>query len=146
MVPGERGGAGRRREAAQRLLRLRVSQQVEERDDDPAHLRGRDGDDRRRGRKQGRAGDGAQRGDVVVELQQQRVEAAGEAGGADAVRGQLVARGRQREEGIRRGLRGRERDGAAVPGHRAGARAAGVLCSESDAFSPCPVAEARGIL
>ena len=72
MVPGERGGAGRRREAAQRLLRLRVSQQVEERDDDPAHLRGRDGDDRHRGRKQGRAGDGAQRGDVVVELQQQR--------------------------------------------------------------------------
>ena len=82
MVPGERGGAGRRREAAQRLLRLRVSQQVEERDDDPAHLRGRDGDDRRRGRKQGRAGDGAQRGDVVVEQQQrgrQRRDDAGEA-------------------------------------------------------------------
>ena len=38
---------------------------------------------RRRGRGRGLAGDEAQRGDVVVELQQQRVEAAGEAGGAD---------------------------------------------------------------
>ena len=38
---------------------------------------------RRRGRRRGLAGDEAQRGDVVVELQQQRVEAAGEASGAD---------------------------------------------------------------
>jgi hypothetical protein len=115
--------AGPAQQAAQRLPHLRVAQQLRERDEHPAHLRRRRGHGRRRRRRRGRAGRGladheAQRGHVVVQLQQQRVEAAGEAGRPDAVRRQLVARGRQ-SEGVGSGLRGRERDGAAVPGHRA---------------------------
>jgi hypothetical protein len=101
---------------AQRLPHLRVVEQLRERDEHARDLR-RGG---RHGRRDGGGGRGpaehqAQRGHVVVQLEDQRVEAAGKAGRADAVRRQLVARARQ----VRRpaGLRRRERDGAAVPSH-----------------------------
>jgi len=62
---------------------------------------------RRRGRRRGLADDEAQRGDVVVELQQERVEAAGEAGGADRDDGRGAERRRDGARPVKERQRGR---------------------------------------
>ena len=118
----ERGRA----EAAQRVLRLRVVQQVREGDEDAAQLRralghGLRGVRLRLRRREQAAHQRPQVGHVVVKLEHQRVEPARQARRSGAVRRGLVGGGgagtgagaRWR----RRGPGRRERDGAAEPDH-----------------------------
>jgi hypothetical protein len=86
------------RQPPQRVPGLRVAEELREGGEHAADLRRGGGDGGRRRRDSGGlglAGHQAQRGHVVVQLEDKRVEAAGKADRPDAVRGQLVARSRQ---------------------------------------------------